>query len=266
LEIILHSKIYFTIPIIETKPVKPLQAIRIYKGSFSELEVDMCGRFTLTADPGVLQEAFPVIKIQLPLKPRYNIAPTQSVAVIANTPDYSLNYFHWGLIPSWAKDPEIGNRLINARSETLAEKPSFRSAFRRRRCLIPADGFFEWKSVSDQKTKIPMYIKLKSSLPFAFAGLWEIWSSPDGSQIYSCTIITTQPNHLMESIHNRMPVILHPTDYQVWLDPNEQTPESFVHLFRPYPAEEMAAYPVSRIVNSPQADIPECIKAVGPEN
>jgi putative SOS response-associated peptidase YedK len=222
----------------------------------------MCGRFTLTADPGDLQDAFPGLHIQVPIKPRYNIAPLQPVAVIANLPEFSLDYFHWGLIPSWAKDPEIGNRLINARSETLAEKPSFRSAFRRRRCLIPADGFFEWKATPDQKAKTPMYIKLKSVRLFAFAGLWEIWSSPDGSQIYSCTIITTQPNALIETIHNRMPVILPADAYKDWLDPSERSPESLSHWLSPFPAEEMESYPVSRLVNSPQTDIPECIKAV----
>lgn len=226
----------------------------------------MCGRFTLTADPGVLQEAFPEINIQVPVKPRYNIAPTQPVAVITNLPELRLGYFHWGLIPSWAKDPEIGSRLINARSETLAEKPSFRSAYRRRRCLIPADGFYEWKVDPGQKAKTPMYIKLKSNLPFAFAGLWELWSSPDGSQIYSCTIITTQPNALMENIHNRMPVILPKTAYKEWLDPSERSPESVAHLLVPYPAEEMEAYPVSRLVNSPQVDVADCIKPIAISN
>ena len=222
----------------------------------------MCGRFTLTVDPGDLQDAFPGLTIQVPTKPRYNIAPTQPVAAITHLPGFSLTYLHWGLIPSWAKDPEIGSRLINARSETLAEKPSFRSAFRRRRCMILADGFFEWKLSPEHKSKIPMYIKLKSGLPFAFAGLWEIWSSPDGSQIQSCTIITTQPNSFMENIHNRMPVILPKDAYNDWLDPTERSPKSLTHWLKPFPSDEMEAFPVSRLVNSPQSDVPECIKAV----
>ena len=224
----------------------------------------MCGRFTLTADPGDLQKAFPGLTIQVPLRPRYNIAPTQPVAVIANTADSKLDFFNWGLIPSWAKDPEIGSRLINARSETLAEKPSFRSAFRRRRCLVLADGFYEWKAVPELKSKIPMFIHLKSKRVFAFAGLWEIWSSSDGSEICSCTIITTQPNDLIQSIHNRMPVILPPTAYKDWLDTAERTPDSLAKWLSPFPSEEMEAYPVSRLVNSPQNDVPECIQPAEP--
>jgi putative SOS response-associated peptidase YedK len=164
------------------------------------------------------------------------------------------------LIPSWAKDPEIGSRLINARSETLAEKPSFRSAFRRRRCLILADGFYEWKTIPGEKSKLPMFIHLKNGKVFAFAGLWEIWSAPDGSEIRSCTIITTQPNEMMQSIHNRMPVILPINAYKDWLDPEERTPESLSQWLAPYPAGEMEAYPVSKLVNSPQNDVPECIQ------
>ena len=179
----------------------------------------MCGRFTLSVDPGELQDMLPDFVNQSTFKPRYNIAPTQPIAVITNSNLPQLDYFLWGLIPSWAKDPEIGSRLINARSETLAEKPSFRSAFRRRRCLIPANGFFEWKTVPGEKSKIPMFIHLKTGKCFAFAGIWEIWSSPDGSEIRSCTIITTQPNELMQSIHNRMPVILPQQPIKIGLIP-----------------------------------------------
>ena len=168
----------------------------------------MCGRFTLTADPNDLREAFPWVNIPEGVGPRYNIAPSQPVAVIPNDGQNQLNFFVWGLIPSWAKDPTIGNKMINARAETLTEKPSFRTAFRRRRCLIPASGFFEWKQNPGGKTKTPMYIRLKSGKPFALAGLWERWDSPDGSTVFSCTIITTQPNELMQGIHNRMPVML----------------------------------------------------------
>ena len=222
----------------------------------------MCGRFTLTIDPGELQEAFPGLTSINNFAPRYNIAPTQPVAVIPNSNNPQLDFYLWGLIPSWAKDPEIGSRMINARSETLAEKPSFRSAFRRRRCLILADGFYEWKTLLGEKSKLPMFIHLKNRKIFAFAGLWEIWSSPDGSEIRSCTIVTTQPNEMMQSIHNRMPVILPVEAYEDWLDPNERASESLSHWLSPYPAGEMEAYPVSKLVNSPQNDVTECIQPI----
>ncbi len=225
----------------------------------------MCGRFTLTVDPAQLQDALPGVDIQQNIAPRYNIAPTQPVAVVPNTGENKLDFFVWGLIPSWAKDPEIGNRLINARAETLAEKPSFRTAFRRRRCLIPASGFYEWKASPDGKSKTPMYIHMKSGQPFAFAGLWEVWNSKDGSTIYSCTIITGQPNSLVQGIHNRMPVILKPEDYPKWLNPAEQRPEDLVPLLVPYPAVEMEAFPVSRLVNSPENDLPDCIRPIAEE-
>lgn len=222
----------------------------------------MCGRFTLTVDPAQLQEAFPGVDIGVGPAPRYNIAPTQPVAVIPNNAKDRLDYFVWGLIPSWAKDPSIGSRLINARADTLAEKPSFRSAYRRRRCLIPATGFYEWKANPGSKTKTPMYISLASGKPFAFAGLWENWHSPDGSQVLSCTIITTEPNELMAGIHNRMPVILPEEAYALWLDANDHGPDELNRLLKPFPAEQMAAYPVSRQVNSPQVDTPELILPV----
>lgn len=222
----------------------------------------MCGRFTLTVDPAQLQEAFPGVDIGQGSAPRYNIAPTQPVAVIPNNAKDRLDYFVWGLIPSWAKDPSIGSRLINARADTLAEKPSFRSAYRRRRCLIPATGFYEWKASPGSKSKTPMYITLASGKPFAFAGLWESWHSPDGSQILSCTIITTEPNELMAGIHNRMPVILPSEAYPLWLDANDRSPDELNGLLMPYPAEQMAAFPVSRQVNSPQVDAPELILPV----
>jgi putative SOS response-associated peptidase YedK len=225
----------------------------------------MCGRFTLTVDPGQLQNAFPWASIPDEFPPRFNIAPTQPVAVIANDGQNRMDFYLWGLIPSWAKDPDIGNRLINARAETLAEKPAFRSAFKRRRCLILADGFYEWKQHADKKIKIPMYIQLADKKPFAFAGLWEIWNTSDGSEIRSCTIITTRPNRLMEEIHNRMPAILAPQYYQAWISPDEQDVQSLAALLEPIPAEEMKAYPVSRLVNSPNNDIPDCIRPITEE-
>jgi putative SOS response-associated peptidase YedK len=219
----------------------------------------MCGRFTLTVDPGKLQEAIPGLIVPEDLTPKYNIAPSQPVAVLPNEGENRLDFFLWGLIPSWAKDPGIGNRMINARAETLAEKPAFRAAFRRRRCLVFADGFYEWRQEPGSKVKTPMYIKLKSGDPFAFAGLWEIWHAGDGSEIKSCTIITTSPNRLMEEIHNRMPVILPREAYSEWLKPGEVEPNNLNPLLEPYPENEMLAYPVSRMVNSPQNDVPECI-------
>jgi putative SOS response-associated peptidase YedK len=221
----------------------------------------MCGRFSLTADPDELRQAFPWVNLPAAgTGPRYNISPSQPVAVIANNQRDELDFFVWGLIPSWAKDPSIGDRMINARAETLAEKPSFRSAFRRRRCLIPATGFFEWQQVPGQKSKQPMHIRLQSGAPFAFAGLWESWSSPDGSLVLSCTIITTQPNELMAPIHNRMPVILPAAAYDAWLDPGEPPASTLSALLKPYPAGEMTAYPVSTLVNSPANDLPGTIQ------
>jgi putative SOS response-associated peptidase YedK len=221
----------------------------------------MCGRFTLTIDPGELQDAFPGYTIpQQGISPRYNIAPSQPIAAILNQASPKLDFLVWGLIPSWVKDPQMGNRMINARSETLAEKPSFRNAYRRRRCLIPADGFYEWQVIPGRKSKQPVYIHLQEHKPFAFAGLWEIWRAPDGSEVYSAAIITTQANDFIKPIHDRMPVILKPSNYEEWLDAGERHPETLAHLLVPYPNNEMAAYPVSQAVNSPQNDQPECIK------
>jgi putative SOS response-associated peptidase YedK len=221
----------------------------------------MCGRFTLTVDPGQIQETFGVETPQQ-MQPHYNIAPTQPVAVIPNDGKDRLDFFIWGLIPSWAKDPSIGNRLINARAETLAEKPAFRAAYRRRRCLVIADGFYEWRKEPGSKSKTPVYLQMESKEPFGFAGLWEVWYAGDGSEIRSCTIITTNPNELVANIHNRMPVVVAPEDYSLWLSPEEQNPEVLKPVLRPYPSTEMIAYPVSRLVNSPGNDVPECIEPV----
>jgi len=222
----------------------------------------MCGRFTLTIDPTQLQEAFPWAVIPDDILPRYNIAPSQPVAVIPNTDDHRVSMFKWGLIPSWSKNPSIGERMINARAETLAEKPSFRNAYRRRRCLILADGFYEWKQDPNLRSKQPMYICLNNSQPFAFAGLWEVWKSPEGDEVHSCTIITTGPNTLLEPIHNRMPVILPADAYKEWLSVEDRQPAQLNGLLVPYPPSEMMAFPVSRMVNSPQAESPELVKPV----
>lgn len=218
----------------------------------------MCGRFFIALKYDDLKDAFPEFEPPHEWQPRYNIAPTQPVPVVANDGQPSISFFQWGLVPSWAKDPTIGNRMINARGETLAEKPSFRAAYRRRRCLILADGFYEWRAEPGQRTKTPLAIRLRSGAAFAFAGLWEIWR-PDDTSLLSCTIITTAPNSLIAPIHDRMPVILPRNAYATWLDPAERTPQDLQHLLSPYPAEEMVAYPVSTLVNSPANDLPECI-------
>lgn len=219
----------------------------------------MCGRFTLTIDPSELKETFANYTFPSRFSPRFNIAPTQPVLAIPNDNKNTADFFLWGLIPSWAKDPTIANKLINARGETIAEKPSFRGSFKYKRCIIPADGFYEWKAQAGEKTKIPHFIHMKDRQPFALAGLWDEWNSPDGSSIRTCTIITTQPNELMSTLHNRMPVILDAMDYNRWLDPAPQTPENLLSLIKPFPADRMSAYPVSTMVNRPDNDRPECI-------
>lgn len=215
----------------------------------------MCGRFTLAATPEVIQQAFNLETAPAELVPRYNIAPTQPVAVISNENPGKLDYFRWGLIPSWAKDPSIGSQMINARAETVDEKPSFKNAFKRRRCLIPADGFYEWG-----KSKVPTYIHLKDHEVFAFAGLWERWQSPDGGEIRTCTILTTTPNDLIQPLHHRMAVILDPADYALWLSPDELPPDLLKPLLRQYPQEQMALYPVSKYVNNAANEGPLCIE------
>ena len=196
-------------------------------------------------------------------KPRYNIAPSQQVATIRLNPEAAKRecvMLRWVLIPSWAKDPKIGNQCINAKGETVAEKPSFRAAFKKRRCLVIADGFYEWQLQGKQKQ--PMWIGLKSKRPFAFAGLWEHWKAAEGEPLETCTIITTAPNELMQAIHNRMPVILSPASYDQWLDPTVQQVEPLKALLRPYSGEELMAYPVSTLVNNPRHDVPQCLEPV----
>jgi putative SOS response-associated peptidase YedK len=219
----------------------------------------MCGRFTLTVNPAEVQEAFSTYTFPQQFAPRFNIAPTQPVLVIPNDDQNTADFFVWGLIPMWAKDPSIGNRMINARAETLEEKPAFRGSLKYKRCLVLADGFYEWKASEGKKAKTPFFIHMKDRKPFAFAGLWDSWNSPDGSLVRSCTIITTEPNELTSIIHNRMPVILHPRDYARWLDPSPQTPDQLKPLLKPFPADLMNAYPVSPLVNTPANDKPELV-------
>jgi putative SOS response-associated peptidase YedK len=219
----------------------------------------MCGRFTLTVDPADLQDVFGDYTFPSQFAPRFNIAPSQPVLAIPNDGKNKADFFIWGLIPSWSKDPSIGNRLINARGETIAEKPSFRGGFKYKRCLILTDGFYEWQAQPGTKIKIPHFIHMKDRKPFAFAGLWDEWHSPEGSSILSCTIITTEPNKLMAGIHNRMPVILDSKDYNIWLDAAPQTPANLFPLIKPFPADKMSAYPVSTLVNSPANDKAELV-------
>lgn len=220
----------------------------------------MCGRFTLITPAEALAEQFQLFEIPS-LAPRYNIAPTQPVAAVRRVPgdgQRELVLLRWGLVPFWAKDPGIGARMINARSETVAEKPAFRAAFRRRRCLVPADGFYEWRRL--ERGKQPFYVRLRDERPFAFAGLWERWEGPDETAIDSCTLLTTEPNDLIRPVHSRMPVILSPKDYDLWLDPGVQKAELLQPLLRPYPSEGMLAYPISTWVNKPKNDSPRCIE------
>lgn len=223
----------------------------------------MCGRFTLAADQTTLSMTFPGFNIPEAPSPRYNIAPSQPVAVVANRETRDLEFYKWGLIPFWAKDPAIGNRMINARAESLGEKAAFKHAYKRRRCVILADGFYEWHRPPGEKHKIPVRIQMRSGAPFAFAGLWESWKPEDAVPVLSCAIITCEPNALMAKIHPRMPVILDPEDFDRWLDPAPHDPGSLDGLLRPYDAEAMTAYPVSTLVNNPLNDDPGCIEPAG---
>jgi putative SOS response-associated peptidase YedK len=224
----------------------------------------MCGRFTLTASVDQLIDRFDIEYFleQEDFLPSYNIAPSQSVvAVINNGRHNKMGYLRWGLIPPWAKDMSIGHKMINARSETLLEKPSFRTAYKKKRCLIIADSFYEWKRL-DEKRKIPMRIKLKSEELFAMAGLWENWQSPEGKSIFSCTVITTTPNKLVEGIHDRMPVILRPEDERTWLDPNINDTRILEPLLTPLEEKWMEVYEVSSLVNSPKNNSIELIHRI----
>jgi putative SOS response-associated peptidase YedK len=219
----------------------------------------MCGRFTLFEPDKVLSREFGVSGAP-PLSPRYNIAPSQSVAAVRPVPEGSgreLALLRWGLIPSWSKDPAIGNRLINARAETAREKPSFRNAFKRRRCLIPANGFYEWQRL--ERGKRPYFVRMRDERVFAFAGLWDRWESPDEGAVETCTILTISANAVLAPIHDRMPVILPPGEYDRWLDPSLKDPDSLTPLLVPFPPEKMLAYPVSPRVNAPSADDKGCI-------
>ena len=220
----------------------------------------MCGRYTLIADLGDLAQRFEFDGSDFSYDPGYNIAPTESVLTVRNVEGREAAFMRWGLIPFWAKDPKIGARMINARSETVAEKPAFRNALKKRRCLVLADGYYEW-----QKTPVgkrPYRIIMKSGEPFAMAGLWETWKDPQGNVVPSCTIITTAANDFLSPIHDRMPVILPREKEELWLDPGRDATDSFTDILTPYPAEAMDTYEVSTMVNYAGNTGPEVIARI----
>ncbi len=239
----------------------------------------MCGRFSFSPNEILIEERFDIEVEEGLYAPRYNCAPSQNLAVISNQEPGRLSFFRWGLIPFWAKDPSIGNRMINARAEGILEKPSFRNPFRQRRCLVLSDGFYEWKRISvssrqsavgsqqyrggdrhETEGKVPYRIVMKNGDLFAMAGIWDSWKDPEGRVVHSFAIITTTPNELMAQIHDRMPVILPQRFEKEWLGSNR--PDDLLQLMQPYPAEEMEAYPVSQMVNSPANDRPEVIARI----
>lgn len=232
----------------------------------------MCGRYTITFKADAVREDLGLVQMPPDFEPRYNVAPTQPVAVVANTGERKAEWMHWGLIPFWAKDASIASRLINARAETITEKPAFKNAFNKRRCLILADGFYEWKKGAGPGGRSqPYYFKRADGKPFAFAGLWEFWrGQADGDksqaeEIRSCTIITTEANGLVKPVHDRMPVMLSGEDLWTWLGEDAAHPgesKELQALLRPYPAEQMTAYPVSPLVNRAGLDIPDLIVPV----
>lgn len=221
---------------------------------------EMCGRYSLTADPEELARRFEFAGDWKHLAPRFNVAPTQQVLAVVGGDERRAGLMRWGLIPHWAKQRRPGRPLINARAETVAERPAFRAAFRRRRCLVLADGFYEWQRAGGSKR--PMRIVLDSEEPFAFAGLWSVWTDPEGQRISSCAIITTEANDLLKPIHDRMPVIL-PRDAEgFWLDPGVDDSGVLGSLLVPYASDAMATYEVSVLVNSATNDSPEVIAKV----
>lgn len=223
----------------------------------------MCGRFRLGKGREAIKKFFGA-QTDVEWEPRYNVAPGQNIATVrqdASAPVRHLSLMRWGLIPFWAKEAAIGYKMINARGETASEKPAFREALKSRRCLIPADGFYEWKKL--EKTKQPYCFTVGSEGLFAMAGIWDRWKSPDGSIIETCSILTTSANDLVRDVHDRMPVILPLESYDLWLDPGFTNREGIVELLKPFAASEMKKHPVSTRVNSVKNDDPECAAAAG---
>jgi putative SOS response-associated peptidase YedK len=220
----------------------------------------MCARYSFFSVQ-VFQQEFGVDPVGI--EEHFNIAPTDVVPAIVDFGDgRAIEHFQWGLVPSWSKDPSIGQKLINARAETLAEKPSFRSAFKKRRCLLPADGFFEWKG--EKGNKQPYFIRLRSRRPFALAGLYEFWEGVEGA-LATCTIVTTTPNELLSTVHTRMPVIVGPDDFDAWLDPKTQETTILMPLLAPYPDGELEMYPVTRMMSNPAFESPAAVEPVPSE-
>src|SRR5262245_37254662 len=220
----------------------------------------MCGRFSLTSKAQRLRDRFALSVAPDELAPRYNIAPTQPVLVIPNRRQRLLRPARWGLVPHWATDLKVGNRMINARAETLPARAAYRTALERRRCIIPADGFYEWKR--DGKQRTPFYIHARDGEPLAFAGLWDVWRPPEGEPVASCTIITTDPNDSVAELHDRMPVILAPDAFDAWLDPTPRHADALMPLLVPCPSEWLEVYQVSNLVNSPDNEDPACVAPV----
>jgi putative SOS response-associated peptidase YedK len=223
----------------------------------------MCGRFALYHDRSALVEHLAVEQVAVEFKPRYNIAPTQAVNAVLRHPEQPqpvLDALQWGLVPFWAKDAKIGSRMINARAETVAEKPAYRAAFKRRRCLVAASGYYEWKKQENGKT--PFYFSMRDGRPFAMAGLWEEWHSPDGELLHTCTLITTQANEYVASFHHRMPVILNLPQQLSWLNADPEARSTLEALLVPYTADDLSAHAVSTQVNVATWDDPNCIARV----
>ena len=218
----------------------------------------MCGRYSLIADLGELARRFEFDGDWLAFDSAYNIAPTQDVLTVVGGETRRGGFMRWGLVPWWAKDVSIGSRMINARAETVAEKPAFRDALRRRRCLVIADGFYEWQRTGDSRR--PMRVVIRSGEPFAFAGLWSVWKDPDGNRVPSCAIITTTANDLLRPVHDRMPVVLPREMEALWLDSNVDDPNMLASVLTPYADDAMQVYEVSNLVNSAANDGPEVIE------
>ena len=221
----------------------------------------MCGRFTLTVNAATLQQSMGLGEVPDEVGAQYNVAPSQAVAVVTEPFERDVKLFRWGLVPSWAKEKKIGYRMINARAETVAQKPAFRAAFSRRRCVVLADGFYEWQRVGKKK-KQPYYFRVASGKPFGMAGLWEVWQpSEDAEPLYSCTIITCAANERVAPIHERSPVILPGDAAWIWLDAHASRAQ--LHdLLRPLPPDQIALHPVSTLVNSARNDQPSLIEKV----
>lgn len=219
--------------------------------------ISMCGRYTLTTPLATLWSHFGLSDENMPYVPRYNVAPTQDVVTITNEERPRALYMRWGLVPAWAKDIKAGAPLINAKAEGLAASNIFKRPFLRHRCLVLADGFYEWRQ--EGKTRIPVYFRLKSGAPFAFAGLWGTWNAPMGQTVHSCCIITTEPNPLVEAVHNRMPVILPSEAEADWIAPGPVEAADLVGVLAPYPSDLMEAFDVSPLVNNVRNDSAECV-------